>query len=277
MESLLAAAYGVAKRVRTETAVAERPVSIASSAVQFARDLHGELTDCTALLIGAGEMGELAAEGMLAAGIQRLVVIAPRQSQAEALAESLNCHIAAFEDMPQLLVQADIVLTAVSGRHTLIGSEQIHAALRKRRRKPIFLVDVGIPGDIDPAVNRVDGAFLYDLTDLERLAMEGRATREAAAREAWAIVEVELNSFRRGQAARAAVPSIVALRRHFEETREQVLAEAGDDAEKATRLLVSRLLHDPSETMKGIAAGEGTTKAEWDVAEQLLRRIFRLE
>lgn len=277
METLLATAYAVAKRVRTETAVAERPVSIASAAVQFARDLHGELTDCTALLLGAGEMGELVAESMLAAGVQRLVVAAPRQSQAEVLAESLNCHLAAFEGLSELLPQADIVLTAVSGRHHLIGTEHVHAALRKRRRKPIFLVDVGIPGDIDPAVNRVDGAFLYDLTDLERLAMEGRATREVAARQAWTIIDAELTSFSRGRAARAAVPSIVALRSRFEAEREQVLAEAGDDAEKATHLLISRLLHDPSEAMKGIAAGGDATKTEWDAAEQLLRHLFRLE
>ncbi|PKU26326.1 glutamyl-tRNA reductase [Telmatospirillum siberiense] len=277
METLLAAAYAVAKRVRSETAVAERPVSIASAAVQFARDLHGELSDCQALLLGAGEMGGLVAESMLAAGVHRLVVAAPRQSQAESLAESLNCHLGAFENLSELMPDADIVLTAVSGRHHLIGAEHIQAALRKRRRKPVFLVDVGIPGDIDPAVNRVDGAFLYDLTDLERLAMEGRATREVAAREAWTIVDAELTSFSRGRAARVAVPSIVALRSRFEAVRDQALAEAGGDAEKATHLLVSRLLHEPSEAMREIAAGGDGTKAEWDAAEQLLRRLFRLE
>jgi glutamyl-tRNA reductase len=276
MENLLAAAYGVAKRVRSETAVAERPVSIATAAVQFARDLHGELTECKVLLLGAGEMGELVAESMLAAGVQRLTVAAPRQSQAESLVESLNCHLGVFVDLPDLLPEADIVLTALSGRHSMIGPEQIHLALRKRRHKPIFLVDVGIPGDIDPAVNRVDGAFLYDLTDLERLAMDGRATREAAAREAWTIINAELASFSHRRAARVAVPSIVALRGHFDAVREQALTEAGNDAEKATRLLVSRLLHDPSEVMKGIAAGGDANKADWDAAEELIRRLFRL-
>jgi glutamyl-tRNA reductase len=277
LEALLAAAYGVAKRVRNETAIAERPVSIASAAVQFARDLHGELKECSALLIGAGEMGELVAESMLAAGVHRLVVTAPRVGRAEAVAESLNCHVGAFENLAELLVESDIVLTAVSGRQTLLSAEQIHSALRKRRRKPIFLVDVGIPGDIDPAVNRVDGAFLYDLTDLERLAMAGRASREAAARQAWAIVDAEVASFSRGRAARSAVPSIVALRGYFEDVRGQVLAEAGDDADKATRLLIGRLLHEPTETMKEIAAGGDNTKTEWDAAEALLRRLFRLE
>ncbi len=277
LENLLAAAYGAAKRVRSETAVAERPVSIASAAVQFARDLHGDLAECEGLLLGAGDMGELVAESLLAAGLRRLVVAAPRQSRAEALAESLNCHFAAFEEMPQLLVDSDIVLTSVSSRHTVIAPDHIQVALRKRRRKPMFLVDAGIPGDIDPAVNRVDGAFLYDLTDLERVAMEGRATREAAAREAWSIIDAEVGLFVKGRAARAAVPAIVALRGHFEATREQILEEAQEDAERATRLLVNRLLHDPSEVMKEIASGGDATAAEWEAAERLLRRLFRLE
>ena len=277
LENLLAAAYSAAKRVRSETAVAERPVSIASAAVQFARDLQGDLSACDGLLIGAGDMGELVAESMLANGLRRLVVVAPRQSRAVSVAESLNCHVGDIDDLAQLLVDADIVLTAVSGRHTVLAPDQIHQALRKRRRKPIFLVDTGIPGDIDPAVNRVDGAYLYDLTDLERVAMEGRATREAAAREAWGIIDAELATFAKGMAARAAVPAIVALRGHFEAVREQVLGETAGDVEKATRLLIGRLLHEPSEIMREIASGGDASRAEWDAAEQLLKRLFRLD
>ncbi len=277
LETLLAAAYGAAKRVRSETAVAERPVSIASAAVQFARDLHGDLAECEALLVGAGDMGELVGESLLAAGLRRLVVTAPRQSRAEAIAESLNCHVAAFEELPQLLVEADIVLTSVGGRHMVLVPEQVNAALRKRRRKPIFLIDTGIPGDIDPAVNRVDGAYLYDLNDLEQVAMEGRATREAAARDAWRIIDEELASFIKGRAARVAVPAVVALRSHFETVRDQVLIEGGNDAEKSTRLLLNRLLHDPSEVMKEMASAGEAEGGEWQAAERLLKRLFRLE
>lgn len=276
LETLLSAAYGVAKRVRTETAVAERPVSIASAAVQFARDLHGDLAACDALLVGSGDMGELVAESLLAAGLKRLVVTAPRVSRAEALAETLNCHVGAFEDLPQLLAEADIVLTSLGSRQQIFGPEHLQAALRKRRRKPIFLVDGGIPGDIDPAVNRVDGAYLYDLTDLERIAMEGRATREAAARDAFAIVDAEVEGFMKGRAARVAVPAIIALRGHFDEVRLSVMAEAGGDADRATRLLVNRLLHDPSEVMKEMAAGAASGGEGWEAAEGVLKRLFRL-
>lgn len=277
LEALLQAAYAVAKRVRSETHIAERPVSIAAAAVQFARDLHGDLDRSDALLIGAGDMGELVAEALMAAGIHRLRVTAPRSSRAEAVAQSLNCETVAFDLLPDALAEADIVLTAVGGRHTVVSPETVTQALKKRRRKPIFLIDAGIPGDIDPAVNRIEGAFLYDLTDLERVALEGRATREAAARSAWQIVDAELSDFVKGRAARVAVPAIVALRNRFEAEREQVLGEAGGDAEKATRLLIHRLLHDPTEVMKDIAGMGEAGRADWDDTEQVIRRLFRLE
>ncbi len=277
LEALLQAAYGAAKRVRSETSIGEGPVSIAAAAVQFARDLHGDLSRCEALLIGGGDMGELVAESLLEAGVARLVVTAPRAGRAEALARELDCHAAAFADLAALLPQADIVLTCVGSREIVLDQHHLQAALKRRRRKPIFVVDAGIPGDVDPAVDRVDGAFLYDLADLERVALEGRAGREAAARAAWKIVEEEVAAFLRGRAARVAVPAIVALRQRFEAEREAALKEAGGDADKATRLLVNRLLHDPSEAMKGIAAGGGIAAPEWQAVEQALIRLFRLD
>ena len=273
LDGLLSAAYGAAKRVRSETPVAERPVSIASAAVQLAKDLHGALSACTALLVGAGDMGELVAEHLLAAGISRLVVTAPRISRAEALAERLRCHASPYEKLFSSLPEADIVVTAVGGRQTVLSSEQVHNSLRQRRRKPIFLVDTAVPGDIEPAVNRIDGAFLYDLDDLERLAMAGRASREQAAASGFAIIDAAVEDYLRGKAERIAVPAIVLLREHFEKLRVQAISESGGDAEKATRLLVNRLLHDPSEMMKLMAGGD----AGWPAAEDLLKKLFRLE
>lgn len=273
LDGLLAAAYASAKRVRSETPVAERPVSIASAAVQLARDLHGDLSSSAALLVGAGDMGELVAEHLLAGGVARLVVSAPRISRAETLSERLRCHAAPYEKLAESLAGADIVVTAVGGRQTVLSSEQVSSALRARRRKPIFLVDTAMPGDIEPAVNRIDGAFLYDLNDLERLAMEGRASREQAAASGFAIIDEMVAEYRRDKAGRVAVPSIVLLREHFEKLRLQSISESGGDAEKATRLLVNRLLHDPSEMMKSMA-GDGQ---RWPAAEELLRKLFRLE
>lgn len=273
LEAVLQAGFACAKRIRSETHIGEGPVSIAAAAVQLAGDLHGDLSHCSGLVLGAGDMGELVAESLVAAGLGRLSVTAPRASRAEALAHALNANVVAFENMREALAGADVVVASSGGRAVLVTSEVVTAALKKRRRKPIFLVDAGIPGDIEPAVNRIDGAFLYDLNDLEQVALEGRATREQAARSAWTILDDEVSLFLRGRAARVAVPAIVALRQRFEETREAVLAESHGDADAATRLLIHRLLHAPSETMKSVAA-EG---ADWQHMEKTLRTLFRLD
>ncbi|HSV28609.1 MAG TPA: glutamyl-tRNA reductase, partial [Candidatus Omnitrophota bacterium] len=273
LETVLQAAFSAAKRVRSETAIGEGPVSIAAAAVQLARDLHGDIAACKGLLVGAGDMGELICESLQAAGLSWLAVTAPRASRAEAVAQALNGVVVPFEDLKEALAGADVVVTAIGGRNLAISAAAVTDALKKRRRKPMLLVDSGIPGDIEPAVNRVDGAFLYDLNDMEKVALEGRATREQAARAAWAILDEELAAFLKGRAARVAVPAIVALRERFEDMREQVLAEAGDDPVAATRLLVNRLLHAPTEAMKSVAA-EG---AEWQAMEKTLRKLFRLD
>ncbi len=273
LDQVLQAAFAAAKHIRSDTAIGEGPVSIAAAAVQQARDLHGDLSKVRGLLIGAGDMGELVGQSLLEAGLGGLSVSAPRQSRAEALAQVLNAHVVGFDDLRDALPQADVVVSAVGGRHVILTADQVTQALKKRRRRPVFLVDAGIPGDIEPAVNRVDGAFLYDLNDLEQVAMAGRSGREQAARAAWAVLEQEVDAFHKARAGRAAVPAIVSLRERFDLIRQEVLSESGLDADRATRLLVNRLLHAPSETMKTIAA-EGQ---EWQAMEKTLRCLFRLD
>ena len=172
------------------------------------------------------------------------------------------------------LAQADVVLAALGTGRLAIDAAMVRAALRARRRRPILFVDAAVPRDVDPDVASLDGAFLYDLDDLERLALEGRSGRSAAATAAWAIIDAEAAAFRAARAGRQAVPALVALRRHFEAARSDVLANgAGADAAEATRLLVNRLLHDPSEALRRLAAdGE-----DGPAAEALLRRLFGLD
>jgi glutamyl-tRNA reductase len=277
LEAALQAAYGAAKRVRSETAIAEGPVSIAATAVQLARDVHGALGPLGALLIGTGEMGQLMAEELRRAGLGRITVAAQSQTRAEALARQLDGHHAEFDQLAAALTGADVVITcAGTGRYLLTG-EMMEQALRRRRRRPIYLIDVAIPSDIEPAVNRVDDAYLYDLADLERLALAGQTGRARAAEAAWHILEEELAAFLRDRAERSGLPTLVALRRHFERLRERVLAEAGGgDTAEATRLLVNRLLHDPSEALRALAAEEGGA-GQQALAERLLTRLFRLQ
>ena len=147
-----------------------------------------------------------------------------------------------------------------------------------RRRRPVLLSDAGVPGDIDPDVAELEGAFLFSLEDLERVTLQGRSTRNVAADSAWEIVDQEVAAWRRSRAGRGAVPAIVALREHFETTRNTLLAEEpGADAAEATRLLINRLLHQPSRAMREIAETETANRANYGgTAEQLVRRLFNL-
>jgi len=275
LEAVLQAAYAAAKRVRTETAIAERPVSIAAAAVQTARDIHGELDRSSCLMIGLGDMGELMAEALREAGLPRLTVTARVDRRAEAAARRLGCHYSPIADLDAALQSADIVVTAAGlGRYILLA-DQMDTVIRKRRRRPVFLIDTAIPGDVDPAVGSLEGAFVYDLADLERVALEGRATREAAAAAAWAIVDQAVAGFARGRAERAAVPAEAALRGHFEAVRTRLLAEhpCGDPGE-VRRPPGNRLLHQPSQVLRAMAAAHDMEQVE---AERLLRRLFQLD
>lgn len=279
LDGVLAAAYRVAKRVRSETAIGERPVSIAAAAERLARNIHGDLRSCVGLLIGDGDMGELIAahlrhSGRPGAGLGALTVIARIEARAELLARSLGCNVAPFEALDRLLAGADIVIAALAtGRH-VVTREQAAAALAARRRKPIFLIDAAAPGDVERAVNDLDGAFVYDLAELEAVAIEGRAGRDAAAAAAARMVEEAVEAHVRDRAGRRAGPAVARLRARFEAARQAALREAGGDAEAATRLLVNRLLHEPSAALRALAASGDVDSA---AAERLLTRLFGLD
>ncbi len=277
LDAVLQAAYGAAKRVRNETSLAEAPVSMAASALLLARDVHGSLGRRRALLIGLGEMGEFMASALIDAGIGDLVVTHTSSGRCAAVARRLGCHFRPWDELDQALAEADIVVAAMgTGRYT-VSAAAAETALKRRRREAIFFIDAAVPGDIDPGTARLDGAFVYDLEDLERVALEGRATREAETEAAWRILDEELAAFLRQRAERAAAPAVAALRRHFESARAEVLADDRLSAEEATRLLINRLLHDPSEVLRTVAAGWEDEDAEGHAGlEAALRRLFRL-
>lgn len=277
LESLLQSAYGAAKRVRNETPIAERPVSLAACAVQTARDLHGDLGRCSGLIVGLGDMGDLIGGQLRLAGLGRTVLTGPSR-RVEAEARRTGRHFAPFDSLDDALAEADIVVTASGAGGALISADAAERALRRRRRRPILLIDGGVPGDIDPAVDRLDGAFLYTLDDLERLAREGMATREEASSAAWDIVNAEAAAWRRSRIERGAAPALVALRRHFEAVRDEIVAAGPDmDAAEATRRLVNRLLHGPSEALRGLAATGGEDWRDPAALTRLLERLFGLD
>ncbi|PWC41883.1 glutamyl-tRNA reductase [Azospirillum sp. TSO22-1] len=279
LEALLQAAYAAAKRVRSDTPIAEGATSIIAAAVQVARDIHGDLGRCAALLMGLGDMGVLVLEGLKEAGLGRVTIAAHVDRRAEAMARRQGGHFAPWMELDSALAGADIVVTATGLGRYILSRDAVKAALKARRYRPVFVVDAAIPADVDPTVAKLDGAFTYDLADLERVALEGRAGRDAAVRAAWAIVEEAVAAFARERAERAAVPAVAALRAHFEQERRRLLAEhAGLNAAAATRLLVNRLLHHPSEVLRAMAAGtDGGGLPEHAAAERLLFRLFRLD
>lgn len=271
LDALFQAAFAAAKRVRTETGIGVGPVSIAAVASQLVQDLHGALSGVSALLIGAGDMGEMVAEDMIGAGLKNLTVIHPRPRRARRTARVLDCTAGEFERLAELLPGTDVIIAALGGGSRILEKDLVARALKARRRRPIFVVDTAVPGDVDPAVHDLEDAYVYDFGDLERIAMAGLAGRGAEVQAARRIVDEEVAAFLAGRRERDAGPLVADLRRLFEEQRRAALAEAGGDAEKATHLLIGRLLHGPSTRLRRAAA-----LAELDIgaAERLLAELF---
>ncbi len=270
LEGLMQAAYKAAKRVRTETAIGERPISIAAVAVGVARDVHGRLENANALIIGQGDMGEFIGGELIRANIGNLSVVDIGSRSSSALATQLRARHISEDGLSNALIDADIVVTALGGRSLALTADMVRTALKARRFRPQFIVDAGLPGDVEPSVDRLDDAFLYDLQDLERLAIEGLENRVTEADAAAFIVRDEVARYGQDRQARKATPALSALRAHVNALRDQALLDAGDDAERATHMLIQRLLHTPSERLRSkAAAGENI-----EIAEDLIRDLF---
>lgn len=274
LDDVMQAAIAAAKRVRTETTVAQQPITLASSALQVARSIHGDLARCRVLLTGTGEVGELLAGEFRDAGVAALEIAHPRAGRGQTAVFRLGGQNRDWRELDAALAESDVVLAALGRGEVLFPTGRVEQALKKRRRKPIFLIDTSPSGDIDPSVNDLDGAYAYNLQDLEQVARQGKAQREAATMAAWKILGAEMTAFTRLKAARQADPVITRVRQHFEALRRQVLEECGGDAQAATRLLVNRLLHDPQTVLKEAAAESPADRA---ALEEALRRLFRLE
>ncbi|MEX2297743.1 MAG: glutamyl-tRNA reductase [Dongiaceae bacterium] len=264
LEPLLQAAYGCAKRVRTETALAQHPVSMVTVARNVARRLHGDLAQASALLIGLGDMGLLLAEALRAGGLTRLTVMHPSADRAAALARQLGCHYRQEAELAAALEGADIAISAMGLGRVVLTAATVEIALVARRRRPMLLLDAAIPGDIEPAAGSLDDAFLYGMDDLDRLAQDGLTNRQAEAAAARAIVAEAASAYRKKAAARETAPVLGRLRARFEQVRAEILAAHGADADEATRRLLNRLLHDPALALRRLAArGEGQDAERW--------------
>jgi len=242
LTELMERAFVLADQIDRETELARRPSSIPAAAAYVARDLHGDLARCNALLVGTGEMGELLASALVAAGVEHLVVTHPSPARAEAVAQTLNCHAGDFAQLEKLVASADIVLTSANTRRYVLDRDLVRRAVTERRRRPIFIVDTGVPGDVDPAVAQVEDAFLYTLDDLERVTRLSARGHEKGPNStlgrAWTLVGDAVTEF----AGLADEPKSGSDADALENLRRESLRFAGGDADKATRFLVERLL-----------------------------------
>lgn len=256
---LFEAAFAAAKRVRNETAIGERAVSIAAAAVQMSREVLGHFGKAQGLLIGSGEIGALVAERLLAQGLGALTIADTVPARSRALATRLGARADDMEHALDGLDKADIVLAALGGANPRVTARAVARALKARRYRPIILIDAGVPPDIEPAVGELDDAFLFTLGDLEHIALDGLQRRAHEAMAAQLIVEEEVAAFVQAEQYRKAAPVLAALRAHFEAARNRILAEnPSADAADATRLLISRLLHGPMTAIRSAGdAGDG--------------------
>ena len=258
--------FAVAKQVRTETSLGAQSVSMASAALKLAQNLFGDLSRTRMLLIGVGEMVELAATYFVAQQPEAVVVANRTLVRGEAFAERFEAKAMALADLPARLHEFDIVITGTASSLPILGLGLIERALKARKRRPVFIIDFAVPRDVEPEVARLEDVFLYTIDDLGKVVAEGGEARRAAAADAEAIVAREVQAFRAWQASRAAVPAIVELRRRADQYRESELARArqrlarGDDPaavlEALAKGLANKFLHHPSQALSRAADGE---------------------
>jgi len=274
LDRVLAGALACAKRARSETTIGESAVSIVSAAVQVAREVLGRFDQAEALIVGGAEIGVAVAERLAADGLAGVTVADPLAPRADALAARLGAHRLEMAELGGRLAGFDIILTGLGSRVSSICAEDVAAALKMRHFRPMFLLDAGIPADVERTVGEIDDAYLFDLHDLERIALRGQENRMVAAAEARTIVIDEVQRFAATEGGRAAAPVVTELRGHFEDVRANLLREQpGLTADEATRLLVNRLLHAPSRALRDMASEPVAPKAP----EGWIARLFGIK
>lgn len=272
LNRLFQTTFAVAKRIRTETAIGASAVSVASAGIQLARRVFAGFGRHTALLVGAGEMIELTARHLHAQGIGRLIIANRSTARAERIAEGLLASVIRLDALAAHLPQADIVVSSTARPGHVIPLADVKAALEERRRRPMFMLDLAVPRDIDPAVGSLEDVYLYTIDDLRQVVDENVKAREAEAAVARRLIDEDVAAFMAGLKVRDAAPLIRELRSQGEAARDAALAEARrllaaghppeQVLEKLAATLTNRLLHAPSAALREAAERGDATLAE---------------
>jgi glutamyl-tRNA reductase len=282
LDVLLSRAFAVAKRVRTETAIGSSTVSISSVAVQLAEKIFGSLNGKTVYMVGAGKMAELAARRLLAHGVGRIIFSNRTHERALQMAEAFGGEAVPLEQMQSTAERADIVLTSTGSPEFLFRREHGEKLLARRRNRPMFFIDISVPRNIDPEMNRLDGMFVYDIDDLQGVAAGNTAERQKEAERAEKIIETEVERFAARMKSLAVVPTIMSIQEQCETIRQaeidrirgklgKLSPEQETAIEAMTRGIVNKLLHTPITTLKSSAS-----EPEAATIHDIIRRIFNL-
>ncbi len=282
LNKLFHSSFLAGKRVRTETSLGEGAVSVSYAAVSLARKIFGKLEDRVVVVVGAGEMGKLTAVHLKAQGIRRMVITSRTMSHASALAESIGASAVPWERLHAALGEADIVITATGAKLPILVRSDVAAIMKPRRNRPLFLIDIAVPRDVDPAAGDLDQVFLYNIDDLQAIVQENLTRRAAEMTRAEGIVAEEVDRFAAWLRSRGAIPTVVALRQRFESIRRSELdrlqhklsglpPDARARVDEVTRLIVEKLLLTPTEQLKSLP--DTDTVATYSDA---LTRLFSL-
>lgn len=283
LNKLVKKGISVAKRVRTETRIAENAVSVSYAAVELAKKVFSNLKSRTVLLVGAGEMAKLAARHLVNHGVRHVLITTRDARRALTVAERYDGTSIPFEEFRGWLGKADIVLCSTGASHYLIGAEDVARAVRERMNRPMFLIDVSVPRNIDPSVREIDNAFLFDIDDLEMHVEQNRKERRQEAEKAEHIVREEVSVIQKWLESLKATPTIVALRKRAEQIKsaelEKIFGRLANlsDVERAAvesmaSAIVNKLLHGSLVTLKS-----APQSADGSIFIEAARRFFHLD
>ena len=282
LDRLFRQALHAGRKVRAETAIGENPASVSSAAAALAQQVFGDLHGCRVLVVGAGKIGELAARSLVSRGAKITFVANRSPDRAEELARRFGGEPLPLEGVGPELARTDVLLSSTSAPGFVLEQADVRRVLPERKGRPLFLIDIAVPRDLDPAIHDLEGCYLYDIDDLESVVAESLAGRRQEAARAEAVVAGEAERFAAWQASREVIPAITSLRARAEEIRAAELDRARGmlgrlpenervAVESITTQIVNKLLHLPTVRMKEAAAG-----ADGAVYADAVRHLFGL-
>ena len=292
LDAVLTRAFSVAKRVRTETEIGQNAVSVSYAAVELAREIFGSLNRKTVLIIGAGKMSESAAKHLQRAGVTDVLITNRTPERAQRMAIVFKGRNIPFEEFPGRLHEADIVITSSAAPGYILNRDQVKRALDARRNQPMFLIDIAVPRNIDPAAHDLEHAFVYDIDDLQRIADQNMKGRREVAEQAEGIINEEVDRLLARLRARDVAPTIVSLQEQLESLRRNELTrfrsklgaltqEQEEALEGLTRGIINKIAHGPISELRRqaeqAAIHDGAASEIHSEIVNVVRRVFRLK